>query len=153
MFQETTAVTVFVLRRTSRHETEVLLIKRGGSDGGQDQTWSPITGPLRAEEREADVIVRELFETTALQPERLYATPFSGVDEDVSRGAGGRIGIFVAYVGDEAEALYGDSPEDSRWFSIRQAAPLLSLESDQRAIARVVTDFVRQAPDESLRVL
>lgn len=151
MLERTVAVSIFVLRRTPQHDTEVLLARSADAPGGPG--WSPVGGSLRDDEREAEAALRELFEATSLEPERLYAAAFSGFDEGGPEGPGGRIGMFVAYVGGGAAVAGADGRPDLAWHPVREAAGRMAGESDRRAAERLVADFIRQAPDESLRIL
>ncbi|MGH0034902.1 MAG: NUDIX domain-containing protein [Myxococcota bacterium] len=151
MLEQTIGVAVFVLRPGAGHDTEVLLLERAGGD--MAGSWSPVAGRIRPDEREADAALRELAEETSLAPERLYAATFSGYNERADRGDVGRIGLFVAFVPAESAVTLDAESSDHAWHPIRSAIPLLPQEAQQAVLSRVLDDFVRTPPDESLRIL
>ena len=143
--RQTTGIAVFVLRRASASDTEVLLL-RGEARGG----WSPVVGAIAADEREADAALRGVFEATALRPSRLYAATFLDQRDDPAHGAVGRTGVFVAFVEGDARV---ENAGEFGWHSIRRATPLLDRDPERRALGHVLAEYVQQPPDESLRVL
>jgi 8-oxo-dGTP pyrophosphatase MutT (NUDIX family) len=151
VLDQTVGVAIFVLRRTARHETEVLLLRR--ARGGLRGQWSPVAGALEPEEREAEAALRELAEETSLDPDRLYAVPFSGRADDPDLGATGRIGLFVAWMDGDAEIRLDAENDRFEWCPLREAETRLPLAEQRRVLSRVAAEFVRRPPDESLRIV
>jgi ADP-ribose pyrophosphatase YjhB (NUDIX family) len=139
-------VTVFVLRRTRRQETE-LLLHRAAADAAD--VWSPVTAAVAAAEREADAAYRAVVTGTGLDPSRLYAAGPLALDPSAPR----RGGVFVAFV-DAAAEVSTDTPGDElAWQPLRSAGERLAHTRDRSDAERVHDRFVRRPPDEALRIL
>ena len=145
----TVGVAVFALRRLPQR-TQVLLLRRAGGDfAGQ---WAPVAGVVREGEPEAQAALRELFEETALDPGRLYATTIAAENTDPARGRTGRIGVFVAFVSPEDEVRLDAEHNEHAWLAFPQASERLPLDAQRRVLASVREQFVRRSPDEALRL-
>lgn len=145
----TVGVEIYVLRRAPTHDTEVLLLR---DSGAVDEAWHPVTAVLEAQEREADAATRAVYEAIAVEPQRLYAAAFSDDNDDPDDGPVGRIGVWVAFVDPKPRLEVEEEETDSRWSPLATADAKIASGAARRRAARVRQDFVRQAPDESLRV-
>lgn len=142
----TVGVRIFVLRKGVEH-SHVLLLRDA------DDRWHPVRGAVEADENEAQAAVRRLAGATGLEPERLYAMPGLVRNRDPAAGAVGRIGMFVAFVAHDRDVRPGPEHAEHRWLRLEDAAELLAPGAARGELADVRARFLRQAPDESLRVV
>lgn len=153
----TVGVAVFVLRKHTT-DTEVLLLRRraasapGDPDRASVEAWSPVAGPIRADETEAQAALRETVEETGARPDRFYAAPFRSENREPAHGPVGRIGIFVAYLDETTPVRVAPNRAESRWLSFAEARTLLPRHAERAALAEIAARFVRRPPDEALRV-
>ncbi len=134
---------LFLLRRTSRHETELLLRHPGSDEGG---SWSLPACGAGPGTREAE-LARGLAGEVPLA--RLYAAPFFSRAASRS-GARARVAVFVAFAAAEADCDESETAEGV-WWPLRRAAERLP-KSARPGAERVWAEFVRRSPDEALRI-
>lgn len=145
----TVGVSVYALRR-SGFVTEVLLL--GHEDAAGEERWEPVSGAVAPEESELAAAVRGLSDGTGLRPERFYATGIYAEARDDAPAAG-RVGVFVAFLGDEARVEPGAGHDRHAWIPLDRAAERLADGGERAALGAVRDRFVKRPPDESLRVL
>ena len=146
--KRTIGVAVYALRRDATR-TELLLVRHG--TGGEDD-WRPVAGSIRPDETEVGAAVRGLAEETALAPERVYATGIHAENRDPSLGETGRIGIFVAYVPQEARVVQDGGGAEHTWLEFEAAWREMPHPSSRAVLAEIRQRFLQRPPDEALRV-
>ncbi len=144
----TIGVAVYALRRDATR-TEVLLVRHGA---GADEDWRPVAGGIRPDETEVGAALRGLAEETALAPERLYATGIHAENRDPGLGRTGRIGIFVAYVPQQARVVQGARAAEHTWLDFEAAGRETPHPSHRAVLAEIRQRFLQRPPDEALRV-
>ena len=135
-----TLVDVLVLRRTG-DALECLALRRG--PGGRcPGSWEVVHGHVEPGELPADAAIRELREETGYAPARLYN--LSRVESFYlhRRDAVALVGVFVAFVNDEAPRLGGEH-DASEWLPWKKAAERLAWPREVRCLEDAVRLFGR----------
>lgn len=130
-----TLVDVLVLRGAGE-ALECLALRRG-TDGRCPGSWEVVHGHVEAGERPADAAIRELREETGYAPERLYN--LSRVESFYlhRRDLVALVGVFVAFVGDDAPRLGGEH-DAFAWLPWREAAQRLAWPREVRCLEDAV---------------
>lgn len=130
-----TLVDVLVLRGAGG-ALECLALRRG-TDGRCPGSWEVVHGHVEAGERPADAAIRELREETGYAPERLYN--LSRVESFYlhRRDVVALVGVFVAFVGDDAPRLGGEH-DSFAWLPWREAAQRLAWPREVRCLEDAV---------------
>lgn len=146
---EKVGVRVYVLRKHVG-VTEVLLVRSDAGPAPGD--WAPLAGAIGGEETELEAVLRGMAEA-GLEPRRLYATALFSESGEAAVGLPGRVGIFVAFVGEGQVVRLGADRGEHAWLSTADASQHLPL-GEARALLRAVEQqFCKRAPDEALRIV
>lgn len=147
---EKVGVRIYVLRKQVGR-TEVLLVRP--SAGPARGEWAPVVGAIGDEETELGAALRALEEIAGLEPRRLYATSVFSESAEGALGRPGRMGVFVAFVGEEQLVQLAEDHSEHVWLSTGDAPARLGVGEAQSLLRTVEAQFCKRAPDEALRVL
>ena len=128
-------VDVYVLRPSP--EGLRCLVLRRAPGGRCPGSWETVHGHIEEGERPWEVAARELEEETGMVPERLYN--LSRVESFYlhRRDAVALVGVFVAFVNDEAPRLGGEH-DASEWLPWKKAAERLAWPREVRCLEDAV---------------
>ncbi len=135
-----TLVDVLVLR--GKGDALECLALRRGPGGRCPGSWEVVHGHVEPGELPADAAIRELREETGYAPARLYN--LSRVESFYlhRRDAVALVGVFVAFVNDEAPRLGGEH-DASEWLPWKKAAERLAWPREVRCLEDAVRLFGR----------
>lgn len=131
-------------------QAQVLLLERAGNY--LHGAWSYVAGHVEPGETGWRAARRELFEETALVPERLYATSFC---EQFYAATGDCIEVvpaFVALVAANVEVQLNDEHSAFRWLTLDAAMAEVPFGSQRDLFAYVQREFIDHPPCEFLRI-
>ncbi len=130
-----TLVDILVLR--GKGDALECLALRRGAGGRCPGSWEIVHGHVEAGERPAEAAIRELREETGYAPTALYN--LSRVESFYlhRRDVVALVGMFVAFVGDDAPRLGGEH-DAYEWLPWRNAAARLAWPREVRALEDAV---------------
>jgi dATP pyrophosphohydrolase len=127
-----------------------LIIKRQTSY--LHNTWQMVSGKIEEGEKAWEAALRELKEETGLVPDRFYSAEEVELFYEVSQNCINIVPIFVGFIDSGQTVKLSPEHSEHKWVSADESAGLLSFEHQTKTMRKIEAKFVKQPPQEFLRV-